>query len=48
VNLDHVRTIARNRLEEKITRLDRSKMNEVVHALLVAIGAEELLKSEPS
>ena len=40
VNLDHVQTVERSRLERRIGRLGPEEMREVCRALAVAIGCD--------
>ncbi len=42
VNLDHVQTVARSRLERCIGRLGPEEMREVCRALAVAVGCDML------
>ncbi len=40
VNLDHVQTVERSRLDRYVGRLPQSKMHEVCAALAVAVGCD--------
>ncbi len=40
VNLDHVQTVARSRLERRLGRLGPAEMRDVCRALAVAVGCD--------
>lgn len=43
VNLDHIQSVSQDRLGELITTLEDEKMDEIVIALLFAIGGRRFL-----